>query len=204
MKLQQELTDFGKERIQQWRTVMDELEVQLSLGKAEARDMYEEEKKNISAYINKQKAQLNEGSEAKLKQQEALKLQLENLYMCLNADLAKSKRSYDRNKKESLRLIHELELELKMKSSEFESWIGGDLDELKEVLDNYRIKLALSSYETVEGTLDSKKELQSELQEMMDGILRQIYPGGSNINRFMDEVSEGLEHLKRAFTEIMN
>jgi hypothetical protein len=204
MKLQEEITDYSKSKIQQWRAVMDELEVQLALGKAEAKDMIEQERKNLSAYIEKQKAQLNAEEKAAHKEQLVFKTQLEDLYTALDADLAKSKRSYDRNKKAILHAIHVLEAQIKEKAEILEKWFDRDLESMKDSLDDYRIKLALSTYESVEELTEPCKELQADMQQLIDKITKMVYTGDSKVTHFIEEISESLEHLKRAFTDILN
>lgn len=204
MKLQKEITELSKSKIQQWRAVMDELEVQLALGKAEAKDMFEKEKKTISTYIEKQKAQLSAEEKKEKKYQLELKTELEDLYRALDTDLSKSKRGYDRGKKTILRAIHLMESRLKENEAEYEKWLRDDFDDMKDHLDSYRIKLALGTFESVDELDDSQKELKMSIQVVLEKLKKLIYPEESKLNHFMDEISESLEHLKNAFSEILS
>ena len=204
MKLQKELTDLGKSKIQQWRTVIDELEVQLALGKAEAKDMFEQEKKNLSTYIENQKAYFEAEENLKRKQYLELKTQLEDMYQLLQSDLTSGKRDYNKGKKDVLHMIHAIEFGLKKKTAMYQLLSQDEEGRLKDCLDEYRIKLALSTFESIEETLDSKKALQEELSRLMKGIAPKLYPEDNKVNHFMEEISESLEHLKRAFSEILN
>ena len=203
MNLQKEITELGKSKIQQWRAVMDELEVQLALGKAEAKDLIEREKKTISTYIEKQRAQMNAEDQKVSKKQQALKIMLEDLYKTLEADLAKSKRAYTRNKKEILKSIHLLESNIRENASDYDLWLGENMDELKDSLDDYRIALALGTYESVEEIKNPTQDLRTDLQKSMEKITRLLYPEGNKVSHFINEISDSLEHLKRAFSDLL-
>ncbi len=204
MNLQKEIKELGKSKIQQWRTIIDEMEVQLALGKVEIKDMLNKEKQNLSAYIEKQDELFREEEKLVREEQVELKSQLEDLYMLVREDLPQSKRSFDRVKKENLRKIHELEFKLKKNSQKFHSWIGSSVDELKEALDEYRIALALSSLSDQEGYEEAKEELKEELQSSRDKIMKELYPQEKRINHFIHEISTGLEHLKKAFIDVLD
>ena len=204
MNLQKEITELGKSKLQQWRAVIDELEVQLALGKAEAKDLIEREKKTISTYIEKQRAQMTAEDRKASKKQEEFKLMLEDLYRALDVDLAKSKRGYTRNKKEILRQIHLLEAKVKENASMYDMWLGDAMDELKDSLDDYRIALALGTFETVEEMTEPTRELMTDLQAAMEKVTHLLYPEENKVSHFIDEISDSLDHLKKAFSELLN
>ena len=58
MALQQDFLELGKGKLTQAKAFLEELEVQITLGKAEARDAFESERKTLTKYLNKQKVQL--------------------------------------------------------------------------------------------------------------------------------------------------
>lgn len=204
MKLQQDLVDFGKSKIQQWRGVLDELELQLALGKAEAKDLIREERKNISTFIEQQKVQMKVEEEKIVTQEKIWKARIEDLLMAIEPKLPETKRAFDKRKKDILHEIHTFEADVKAESDKFEAWLEGELSLIKDVLDDYRIRLALSVYDQTDGVEDAKNELVDELIGLMGKLNRRIFPGESRVDVVMEEISESFEHLKRAFSEMLH
>ncbi|MCB0839904.1 MAG: hypothetical protein KDE26_24945 [Bacteroidetes bacterium] len=204
MQFQEELIERGKSTIQKWRAILDELEVQLALGKAEAKETLQKEKETLSRYISDQKAQLVATEVKEIKKKKNWKEEFENLYMLLNSEWGTTKTSFKKKKEALLHSLHQTELDLKEHLSEVKSMIGSDMGELKEAMDTYRIKLALSTEKEVETLEDEKDWLQEVLERVINRLNKQIYPESKKIDYVLEEISESFEHLKRAFTEILN
>ena len=204
MKFQEELIERGKSTIEKWRTILDELEVQLALGKAEAKEALVREKETISKYISDQKAQFEAGEIKAVQKKKDWKAEYENLYMLLNEDWGRTKTSYKKKKEALLRSLHEMELALKKYYSEVTPLTGGEVMELKESMDAYRIKLALSTYENFSELTDEQDALQEVLERIINKLNKQLYPEERKIEHVLEEISASFDHLKRAFNELLS
>jgi uncharacterized alpha-E superfamily protein len=203
MSTQREILEYGKSKINQWRGMLEELEVQLALGKAEAKDVLKEEKKNISKFISKQKTQFKKAEEKMMEDRISLLRKLYDLEAMLRMEEPKSKRIYDSRRKQTMKVIHEIEYLIRLVDKEAPVSILAKMDELKESLDNYRIALALSEFATKDKVNASQNILLKRLEEVGTFLDRENSVKGKGIQHFMDEISESFDHLKKAFSEII-
>ena len=61
-KMENVIIQRVKDQLKNLKTLSEELEVQMALGKAEAKDLFKQERKNISKFIEKEKNILNESN----------------------------------------------------------------------------------------------------------------------------------------------
>jgi hypothetical protein len=95
MKPQKEILEFGKEKLQQLKTIFEELEVQMALGKKEAKEVFEREKKTLTEFITQQKDKLKEAGEVAEDHRRELIDKFNTLEAVLSEDVSTSKRRYD-------------------------------------------------------------------------------------------------------------
>jgi uncharacterized protein (DUF1501 family) len=204
MNTKKDVLEFGKAKLNQWKGMIEELELQLSLGKAEAKDTIKAEKKNITKFFNQQKAELKKAGAKTLKERTDLVQKLTALNDSLLADTPDSKRAFDNRRRKTMQLIHELENMMRMMYKDAGERVTLLLDGLKEDLDNYRIQLALASFETKTKINTSQKDLVKTLEKTIASLENKKDKNGKNIENFMDEISQSFDHLKSAFSEILN
>ncbi len=203
MDFQKNLMDVGKERITQLRSFLDELEVQMALGKAEARDAFEREKKTLNRFINQEKAELKKMSKAAEEHRSELLAKFETLEAKISHPLPTAKRKFDKQKKETLQAIYELEAGLKETYGDVSREMQNRLDAFKGKLDAYRVQLALGSYED-EAKLEKRKaELKEAVGEIREKLQKEA-ESGSKVEHFVEEVSESFEHFKKAFSDLFS
>lgn len=203
MTLQKELMDIGKERLTQMKVLVDELQVQLSLGKAEAKDAFERERKNFLRFINEEKAQLRRSGETAEKHREMLLDKFEALEAQLSKEIAASKRQFDVQKKNALHTIYELEFALKETYGDVSMTVQTKLDNFKGKLDGYRIQLALGEYEAEDKMRNRRKELKEAIGDIRTRLQKEV-GAGEKIDKFGDEISTSFEHMKKAFSELFS
>ena len=202
MNTQQDFIEFGKAKFNQWRTIMEEMELQLALGKAEARDTFEDEKKKVSKFINEQKAQLHQAEKKAAKHQLEFAKQLQDLQFAISDFSPKTKSAFDQGQKSILHTIHEVEHTARTAFEEVDERAKFQIGGLKNALDAYRIELALSSFEAKKVS-ESKETLMAQLEKTMKRLNRTNAEGEGKVEQFMDEISESFTHLKNAFTEVL-
>ena len=203
MTFQKDLLEAGKEKVTQLKSFLDELEVQLALGKAEARDVFEREKKNLNQFLNEEKARLQRMSEMAEDHRRDLQLLFEKLEASLYQDFPTNKRKFDSFKKESLQAIYELEAGLKEAYGDVGEEMQRKLDEFKAKLDAYRIQLALGSMEEETELAERKQSLQKSIGEIRTRLAERTSHSGK-VDHFVDEISESFEHFKKAFSDLLN
>ncbi len=203
MTLQTDLIEMGKEKLTQMKVFLDELEVQMALGKSEARETFERERKNFQQYISDQKEQFKKVGKESENNRKNLSEKFETLESFLNKEVASSKKKFDLEKKGTLKAIYELEFTMKESYGEVGVLMQGKLDSFKAKLDAYRIQLALGEYEDA-AELENKKESLRTAVSKITEKLRKEENASEKIDHFADEINESVEHLKKAFTELFS
>lgn len=203
MDTKKEFMEFGKSKLNQWKGMIEELELQLSLGKAEAKDAWEKESKNLKKFFRQQQAQFEKADAQNKDQRITLVRKLSELSSVLRKEEAKSKRSFDNFRKQTLKLIHEVEYMLREIISDSPERISRQLTALRNPLDVYRIQLALSEYDTRQKLSRPQNELEVVLDKTIQIIDRENNLDGNSVERFMEEISQSFNHLKHAFSEIL-
>lgn len=201
MDLQKDLIAAGKEKVTKLKSFLDDLEVQMALGKMEARDAFEKEKKNLNRFIQDEKTVLEKMDREASSHRSDLWKSFGKLESNLTRSFATTKRKFDTEKKETLQSIYELESSLKEAYGDVRPSIQELLDKVKSKLDTYRVQLALGSIED-EADLESKKAELTEAITSLRERLQSDQEDNGKIKNFVDEIGESFEHFKRAFSDL--
>ncbi len=203
MALQDELFEMGKERLTQLKVFLEELEVQMALGKSEAKEAFEKERKNFMQYITDRKEQFKKTGEEAENLRKEMYAKLEELAAVLAQDAPSSQRKFDAMKKAALKVVFESEKAIKDGYAEFGLKMQLKLDDFKNKLDGYRIKLALGEFEELADMQAEKEALQKALEEILDKLKKEE-SATEKIGNFADEINTSVEHLKKAFNELFS
>ncbi len=201
MKSKNDIIELGKEKLQQLRTIFDELEVQLALGKAEAKEIFEREKQNVSQFIEEQKIRFRKEQALSEEKWQQLLVAFEALEVELNAETPVEKSAYDEQKSKTLQRIYELEHIMKESYGDLGASLREQLDAFKARLDAYRIQLALSEFGDQEAAESRRFELREKVIEMQ-AYMRKEEANANKIDDFVSEISTSFEHLKKAFSDL--
>ncbi|TAK46564.1 MAG: hypothetical protein EPO28_02200 [Saprospiraceae bacterium] len=185
------------------KVLLEDIEVQLSLGKAEARDAFERERKNFRTYIRQQKEEMKDSANNNEKNSALLNEQFNVLEKYLQKDTPESKRAFDAQKKQTLKAIYELEATLKESYGGIGLLMLDRLGRFKSKLDSYRIQLALGEFEDAESLKVRKEELLNAVREVKQKFDKQN-EAGEKIDQFAEEVVQSFEHMKKAFSELFS
>ena len=112
-KSERDILEMGKEKLEQLKSVFEELEVQLSLGKKEAQEAFEREKKNFQEFIDDQKERFKEEKEQSEEARDPLLTRLQALQAALAVDAPENEEAYSIYKDKLLRAVYELEAAMK-------------------------------------------------------------------------------------------
>lgn len=201
--MQDELIEVGKEKLTQMKVFLEELEVQMALGKSEAKEAFEKERKNFMQFITDQKEQFKKSGKEAESHRKDLFGKFEALELELDKEPVTSQKKFDMMKKDTLHAIYELEMAMKEAYGEVGLKMQAKLDAFKARLDAYRIKLALGEYEDLAEMESKKEDLRVAVDEILDK-LRKEESAGEKIDHFADEINTSVEHLKKAFSELFS
>jgi hypothetical protein len=203
MTLQDELLDIGKERLTQMKVLLDEMQVQMALGKAEAKDIFDRERKSFLQFMSDEKNVLRRTGEAATKHREALMEKFNALDSRLAKAPAENKRQYDVQKRETLHAVYNLELAIKEAFGDVGMALQAKLNAFRNKLDDFRIKLALGEFEE-EGTLEAMKpELVNAIADIRERLKKEV-GASEKIDSFANEISTSFDHMKKAFTNLLS
>lgn len=203
MTLQEELMDIGKERLTQMKVLLDELQVQMALGKSEAKDIFDRERKNFMQFVSEEKNVLRRSGESASKHRQTMLEKVEALQVCLAKVASENKRQYDVQKRETLHAIYSLELAMKEAYGDVGMALQGKIDTFKTKLDNFRIKLALGEFEAEAEVEALKPELVEAVVDISERLKKEA-GAGEKIDSFANEISTSFDHMKKAFSNLLS
>ncbi len=203
MTIQHEFIEMSKERLTQMKVLLDELQVQLNLGKAEALDIFERERKNFRQFIRDYKEQLQQENRKVTEHRDNLVRKMEALENVLETALATSKKKFEQDKKSVLQAIYELEAELKETYGDLGQNLQERLDSFKGRLDAYRVQLALAEYEAKDELEEKKTALRNSVNSLIEKI-RNESSVSERVDQFSSEVNQSMDHLRKAFSELFS
>ncbi len=203
MTLQEELMDIGKERLTQMKVLLDELQVQMALGKADAKDIFDRERKNFLHFVSEEKNILRRTGETASKHRQVLVEKFDAMNARLAKAPAENKRQYDVHKRETLHAIYELELAMKEAYGDVGMALQAKLDAFRAKLDTYRIKLALGEFEAEAELEPLKPELVDAVASIQERLKKEV-GAGEKIDSFSNEISTSFDHMKKAFADLLS
>lgn len=203
MSLQTEMMEIGKERLTQMKVFLEDLQVQMALGKAEAREAFDRERKNVSEYVRDLKTQAKKTEANGKDSRQVLKEKIAAFKTQITKDEPASIRSYDQWKKATLKAVYELELAIKEGYSSIGFYMQTKLDTFKPKLDAFRIELALGDFEKFKDLEVLMDGLNSRLEEM-ELKLGKEEKASEKIDIFAEEMNQSFDHMKKAFGELFS
>ncbi len=202
MKAEKDMFELGKEKMDQVKSFFEELEVQFALGKAEAKEAFEREKKNFMDFIDEQRHRMRKEEELKAEKLQVLETKIEALANLLVAEIPGTVEDYDVSKETQLRTIYDVEAALKEAYTEAGAGLRPHLDQFRNALDAYRIPLALSSLENHAEVLVKKEALDKVVADIL-GRFQSEEKTEDRVEHFMAEMETAFEHVKKAVKELI-
>ena len=177
---------------------IEALRVQVALGTAEAKDLYEETKKKFYSYIQEAKTKFNT-----LKNKEDV-IRLMNTFEFLQVQLAlgkaETKEVFEEQEKKIIKALNKLERDVKgdERYSEAYARIHLEIEKFKIKLQLLGLHYELKKIKTEYSFEQKKKEFLSNLSELKTRMLTKKEK--DNWEHFKEEIQEAYSHLKNAFT----
>jgi hypothetical protein len=183
------------------QALYDELQVQMALGKAEARDLLEAERKTLKEYINKQRKELSKSSSIVAEDRREFLMRVENLESVLNEDVPTKERAYVTYKNNLLAKIYELEEEVREHYPTLSKEMQEVLTSFKAKMDAFRVNLALHDKDNPEKVKRIRAEFTDKLTEIRN-LLNEREVAQTRLDNFAEDLSSSFNYLKRAITDL--
>ncbi|MGE0771920.1 MAG: hypothetical protein AB7K37_09440 [Cyclobacteriaceae bacterium] len=176
---------------------LDELAVQLALGKAEAKLKFEEVKAEFKSKLADFRKLLDEAPDsipAKVKQG------LEKLELQLALGKAETRDAFEEQKDKLLAGVAHIEKEIKDWLDEFGSTsaIGHEIEKFKLKLEILRLKFNLKKFEISDDFHESMSNARRAIQKIGTAADAKLERGRRNMYDFGEEMAEAYQHLRKA------
>lgn len=179
---------------------LEEFQVQAALGKAEAKDKYEEVKKKFRLFKHESEFKIH-GIKEKI---EDANTRFDELRVQFSLGKTEAKDEFQERKKELLNLLHEIEVKIKTNETLNKMYAIALID-----IEQFKVQLEILEERFLKGK--TKEQSQSTFQKASDEFnsfvqkMKDKYGKKevkvSRMEHFQNEISEAFDHFKNAFTK---
>ena len=195
------ILDRIKTQARNLQMLTDELQVQMALGKAEARDIIEKERKTFSKYINEQRREFVKVENESNENRRTFLSCVEDLESALFDKIPEGTQEYDNYKDGLLNKVYKLEEVIRDNYPEMPEGMQDNLDVFKAKMDAFRVNLALHDKDNPEKVEKIRGEFTEKLEEIRN-LLSNKEETHSKLDNFVEDISESFNYLKRAISEL--
>ena len=192
-----------KNQMRNLKVLSEELQVQMALGKAEARDLIEKEKKNFSQYLQSQRTQMEDFDSSSSEKRRTFLTAVENLESALYDKIPEESLAYDNYKNSLLASIYRVEEVVKENYPNLSSEMKNTLDGFKAKMDAFRVNLALHDKDNPELVAKIRGEFTEKLKDVR-GLLAKNETEQTKLDHFVEDISESFEYFKKAISDLSN
>jgi len=190
------------EKLLQAQQELDELAVQLALGKAEAKDKFEEIKHEFAIRVNELKQMISTNSRS----QEVTDLlaRIETLDALLNVGKAETPDSFEVQKRKIIEAIGEIEDRIRHKFLTLvdANHFTNEFEKFKLKLEIIRLKFVVKKFEVKDGFRAGMKIAHKEITGIVEGTEHQFKKVRDKYDDFTEEISTTYKHLKKAVKKL--
>ena len=195
-----------KNTLNKWRESIDELELQLSLGKSEALEEFEKRKTALNHSVNELKAKAVEWENLGEAKTQDFRAKLDELQVQLALGKAETEDIFNEQRKKIEHAIYESAISFKEIRDQagvhvvnFIDDFDQSLNEFKSKLETFKLHYSLGKAEVKDELEKSRVELKSNLNE-----LKQKFDEAGKVNEakwddFKSEMQTSFTHAKKAF-----
>ncbi|MFD1294384.1 hypothetical protein ACFQ5N_11105 [Lutibacter holmesii] len=175
---------------------LEEFQVKTALGKAEAKEKYEEVKKEFNTFIHENEYKINDIQE----NFEELKTKFDELRIQLALGKAETIDIFKKQKKQLLLILHEIEVKIKTDKT-LNRMYAVTLIEIEQ----FKIQLEILEEKYLNTTSETKSSFQKGKEEFnlfIDKIVSKYSKKKeeTKLEHFQNEIAEAFTHLKKAFS----
>lgn len=194
----------------QWQSKIEELELQLTLGKAEAFDKFEDKKKNFQKSINELKSKTGQFDHLSKEKATALKSRLEELHVQLNLGKAETKEIFeeqkhkiDKSMSQVKNAIEDFREDAGETFEETRTEFEESVEDFKTKLETFKLHYALGKAELKDELENRRKDLQSSVNELKQKIHQIDESSEAKWDEFKSEMADSFSHAKKAFEGLL-
>ena len=192
-----------KKRIKGWKSLVDQLQIQLHQGVEEAKDEFENQKKDLITWLDSVGVKLNKakyiGSERILK----LKASMEKLRVQAALAKAETKDEIEEQQKQIAQGIHQLRYEIsetyedsKEKYEKLNVKLDNKLEDYQTRFDLFRLQLHLGKMETEENWEQKRNDIDEKLSQLKSKLKIKGEEIEGKWDEFSGEISEGWKQIR--------
>lgn len=181
---------------------IDELAVQLALGKAEAKDKFEELKKEFRSRLNEFKHYLTVSSSDK--ELSGVRTIVENLEKDLGQGEASTKEAFTSQQKDILTTTASLQdtLEKKSEVSSTSHDFMHELEKFKIKLEILQLKFGLKKMEIKDEFRDRMDDARKYVDKIRERVKEGMITGKDKYEDFREEIQLAYKHFRKALKEL--
>lgn len=188
--------------LENFKSLLDELQVQANLGKREAKDLINRERKILRTYITKERAFLKKTTQDASQHEINIMNKFSDLQDDLDKKIPNGKSAFDSYKKDVLKDIYALEYAIKTESYDVRKSLFKNLESFKTKLDAYRLQVAMSDYDSRDQLEDQRIELNDKINNIRK-VIKDREAQDKKWDSFSEEVTSSFKHMKNAFSELL-
>lgn len=207
MSEQKTFREKTREQLEKWKADLEELNVQLRLGRAEAEDAFEEQKKKFAGWLDKRREQLDELEDSGEDYLKDLRARLEKLSNRLTKGDAADKDTYAVQREEIVSILDEAEQKAEEarekgteEAREASENVQDTLEQLRTRLDLFWLKFNLGKAEMKEELEERRKKANTRIQELKHKLDESEDAAEDRWDNFKDEMKEAFRHVRKAIS----
>ncbi len=182
---------------------LEEFRVQAALGKAEARDVYEDVKKKFNKFVHEYKQEAGDIEVIAKDKAVKLKTLLETLQVQLALGKAESKQAFEAQRKKIEKALNDLETFLKNNkiANEYYTRLLMEAGKFRIKLEILKLRYELNKLEARIEFKSKQKEYTKKIEDVKKNLIKREKEAEQKVQQFKDEISFAYTHLKKAFQD---
>lgn len=192
--------------MKEWRTRLDEMKLQLSLGKMDAADAFEKQKEQLKTFVQDAKSQLDKGTELAEEHVKNLRSKLEELNLQLHLGKAETLETFEEQRKKiepALQAVYDAGKNAYNKGyNQAMSLFDTQADWFKTNLEIMQLKFSLGKMEAREEAEELKRKLESKIEELSDHSRKWQEQTKENIEEWTEMAKDNMEKFRNWMKEL--
>lgn len=172
--------------MKEWRTRLDELKVQLNLGKMDAAEAFEKQKDHMRSFIGQVKEQLDKGTEVAEEQAKNLRSKLEELNVQLHLGKAETVEAFEAQRK---KIEPALEAAYEAGKKAYQTGYNQAMNVFDTQADWFKTNLEIMQLKFSLATMEAKDEAE-ELKKKLEGKIEEL---SAHSRKWQEQAKENIE-----------
>ena len=196
----------AEKRVQALKSMLEELNLQLHLGKADAETAFEEQKANIRDWAAKMSSRLDEAKDLNEENLTKIKGALEDLRVqaalgkANTEDLLKDQQAELKKRLEQLRSDIDIVFGTgREHSDEFLEDLSLRLHDYQVKFDIFKLQLQLAKMESDQEFEKRKAEVADRIKQFQGDVEKRASDASDKWDQFSSEMTEAWKHIRKAF-----